>query len=278
MTAQSMNVKSQGRRVRSSTPFRALSRSGLVSRGVIYILVGALAVQIAFGGAEGKEADRKGALQTVAATPGGTILLWLLAVGLFGMVIWRLSEAIYGQPVEDGDKATKRLWSLTRAVFYGVVLSSTVAFIIGTGGPGSSDKKSKDWTGRVMHDIPLGRWIVLLAGLGLIGGGIGIAVSAARTKFEEKLNTGEMSPATQKVVRVLGIVGKSARALVYAAVGVFLVYAGVTYDPDKAKGIDGTLRSLTKTGAGPVVLVVVALGLVVFGIYSFCEARWRRIG
>ncbi len=278
MTAQSAEVKAQGRRVRSSTPFRALSRSGLVARGAIYILIGSLAVQIAFGGAEGKEADRQGALQTVAKTPGGTILLWLLAVGLFGMAIWRLSEAVYGQPTEDGDKATKRLWSFTRAVFYGLVCSSTVAFIVGVGGPGSSDKKSKDYTGKAMHDIPLGRWLVLLAGLGLIAGGIGIAVSAVRAKFEKKLNTHQMSPATQKVVKVLGVVGKSARAIVYTLAGVFLAYAAVTYDPDKAKGIDGTLRSLTKSSIGPVLLVAVALGLVVFGIYSFCEARWRRVG
>ena len=130
MTAQTADVKAQGRRVRSSAPFKALSRSGLAARGVIYILVGSLAVQIALGGG-GKEADRQGALQTVAQTPGGTILLWLLAIGLLGMTLWRLSEAIYGQPTQDGDKATKRLSSLARAVFYGVVCSSTVAFIIG---------------------------------------------------------------------------------------------------------------------------------------------------
>jgi hypothetical protein len=254
-----------------------LSRSGLAARGVIYILVGSLAVQIALGGSGGKEADRQGALQTVAQTPGGTVLLWLLAVGLLGMTLWRLSEAIYGQPTQDGDKATKRLSSLGRAVFYGFVCSSTVAFILGTGGPGSSDKKSKDYTGKAMHDIPLGRWLVLLVGLGLVAGGIGIAVSAMKTKFEKKLNTHQMSPTTKKVVKILGVVGKSTRALVYAAAGVFLAYAAITYDPSKAKGVDGTLRSFAKTSVGPVLLILVAIGLVIFGIYSFCEARWRRI-
>ena len=87
-------------------------------------------------------------------------------------------------------------------------------------------------------------------------------MAAAKTKFEKKLNTHQMSPTTQKVVRALGVVGKSARAIVYAAAGVFLAYAGITYDPDKAKGIDGTLRSFTKTSVGPVLLILVALGLV----------------
>jgi hypothetical protein len=269
-------MRATGRRVSSSTAFRTLARAGLAARGVIYILVGILAAQIAFGDG-GKKADRQGALQTVAKSPGGTVLLWLLAIGLAGMTLWRLSEAIYGQAGADGHKATKRLSSLARAIFYALVCSSTVAFIIGSGGPGSSDKKSKDWTAKAMHDLPAGRLLVLLAGLGLIAGGIGIAVNAMKTKFEKKLNTHQMSPRVRKAVKAVGIVGRSTRALVYAAAGAFLAYAAISYDPNKAKGVDGTLRQFAQTAAGPWLLVLVALGLVVFGIFSFCEARWRRI-
>jgi hypothetical protein len=277
MTAQGMRVRATGNRVSSSGAFRTLGRAGLAARGVIYILVGALAVQIAFGKSGGKEADRQGALQTVAQSPGGTLLLWLLAIGLAGMALWRFSEAIWGQSGPDGHKATKRLSSLARGIFYAVVCGSTVAFIIGAGGPGSSDKKSKDWSGKAMHDIPAGRWLVLLVGLGLIGGGIAIAVRAMKTKFEKKLNTHQMSPPVRKAVKTIGVVGLSTRAVVYAAAGIFLAYAGITFDPDKAKGVDGTLREFAHTGAGPLLLVLIALGLIVFGLYSFCEARWRRV-
>lgn len=276
MTAQSAGVKATGRQVSNSRPFRALARAGLAARGVIYILVGSLAIQIAVGDG-GKEADRQGALQTVATTPGGTVLLWLLAIGLAGMALWRLSEAVYGQPVKDGHKATKRLSSLARGIFYATVFASTVAFIIGSGGPGSSDKKSKDMTGTAMHDIPLGRWLVVVAGLGLIAIGAGIAVNAIRTKFEKKLNTAQMSRAMETAVKVVGVVGRSTRAIVYTAAGAFFVYAGVTYDPNKAKGVDGTLREFAKAPSGPVLLILVAAGLIIFGVYSFCEARWRRV-
>jgi Domain of Unknown Function (DUF1206) len=277
MTAQGTRVRATGNRVSSSGAFRMLGRAGLAARGVIYILVGALALQIAFGKSDGKEADRQGALQTVAKSPGGTVLLWLLAIGLAGMALWRFSEAIWGQSTQDGHKATKRLSSLARGIFYAVVCGSTVAFIIGAGGPGSSDKKSKDWSAKAMHDIPAGRWLVLLVGLGLIAGGIGIAVRAMKTKFEKKLNTHEMSPPVRKGVKTLGVVGLSTRAVVYAAAGAFLTYAGITFDPGKAKGVDGTLREFAHTGAGPWLLVLIALGLMVFGLYSFCEARWRRV-
>src|SRR3569833_3369332 len=153
-----------------------LGRAGLTARGVIYILVGALAVQLAFGKSDGKEADRQGALQTVAKTPGGTVLLWLLAVGLAGMALWRFSEVIWGQAGPDGQKATKRLMSLARAVFYSVVCASTVEINIGAGGPGSSDKKSKDWSASAMHGGPAGRGRGRRGGRGRGAGGGGGAV------------------------------------------------------------------------------------------------------
>jgi Domain of Unknown Function (DUF1206) len=277
MTAQGARVRAAGNQVSSSGAFRALGRAGLTARGVFYILVGVLAVQIAFGKSDGKQADRQGALQTVAQSPGGTVLLWLLAVGLAAMAVWRFSEAILGQSAPDGHKATKRLSSLARGVFYSVVCGSTVAFIVGAGGPGSSDKKSKDWSGRAMHDIPAGRWLVMLVGFGLVAAGIGIGVNALRTKFEKKLNTHEMSPPVRKAVMTVGVVGITTRAVMYAAAGGFLAYAGITFDPGKAKGVDGTLRQFTHTAVGPWLLVLVALGLIVFGVYSFCEARWRRV-
>jgi hypothetical protein len=277
MTAQGARARAASNGVSTSSAFRVLGRAGLAARGVIYVLVGALAAQIAFGKSGGKEADRQGALQTVAQTPGGTILLWLLAVGLAGMALWRFSEVVWGQAGPDGHKATKRLNSLARGIFYTVVCASTVAFVIGAGGPGSSDKKSQDYSGKAMHDIPAGRWLVLLVGLGLIAGGIGIAVAAMKTKFEKKLNTHEMSPTVCKVVKALGVTGKTTRAVVYAAAGGFFAYAAIKFDAGKAKGVDGTLREFTHTPVGPWLLVLVALGLIVFGLYSFCEARWRRV-
>jgi hypothetical protein len=276
MTAQSAQVRAAGRRASNSTPFQLLARVGLAARGVIYILVGYLAVKIAFG-KSGQAANRQGALQTVARTTGGTLILWLLAIGFVGLALWRFSEALFGQTGPDGHKAGKRLASLARGVFYTVVCSTTVAFVVGAGGQGSSDQKSKDLTGRAMHDIPAGRWLVLLVGIGFVAGGVGIAVGALRRRFKKELKTEQMSARVRKVVEALGVVGRSTRAVVFAAAGVFLGYAAITFDPGKAKGVDGTLRQFASTSIGPWLLVLVALGLVVFGLYCFCEARWRRV-
>jgi hypothetical protein len=265
-----------GRRVASSGPFRAFASAGLVARGVIYLIVGVLAIEVAVG-RSGQEADRQGALRTVAGTPFGTVLLWLLVIGFAGLTLLWLSEAVYGQPYRGGDTATMRLASLGRGIFYGAFCAGCVMFIAGPGRQSSGDQESQDLTATVMRDLPAGRWLVLLVGLVLVAGGIVVAVRGLRTRFEQALDTHKESRPVRLAVRALGVVGQAARALVCAAAGVFLGYAAITYDPAKAKGVDGTLREFARTSAGPFLLVLVASGLIVFGLYSFCEARWRRV-
>ncbi len=253
----------------------ALARAGLAARGVMYIIIGALALQIAFGHG-GRQADRSGALRLVAQTPFGEAALWLLVVGFAGMTLWRLSEAAYGAPEPGGRKTSTRLGALMRAVFYGFVVYTILAFALGVGAPTSSNKQSKDLTAAAMA-LPGGRLIVAAIGLALFAGGVRLAYHAWQQRFRRKLDLSQTRPATQRAVGRLGQVGGIARGTVFAAAGIFLVVAAVQFRPGQAKGVDATLRALAHTPAGPLLLVLVAAGLVIFGVYSFFEARWRRV-
>ncbi|MFD0691144.1 DUF1206 domain-containing protein [Actinomadura fibrosa] len=268
------NAKHVGRQAAGHSLFHKLCRAGLAARGVLYLLIGWLAVQIGLGDS-GEEADKKGALQTVAEKPGGTVMLWLLVLGFLGLALWRFSEAAFGQPLPDGQKATKRLASFGRGIFYTAGFVTMLSFVLGQGS-NSSNEQSKTWTARAMEHTG-GRWLVLAVGIGFIAWGVGNVVGAVRRKFLEKLKLGQMSPRTKPVVKTLGVVGRSARGIVFGAVGVFLAHAAIKFDPDKAKGLDGTLREFAGTAAGPWLLVAVAIGLLTFGAYSFCEARWRKV-
>jgi hypothetical protein len=272
---QGFGAKSVGRDAASSRWLEGLARGGLVARGVNYALIGLLAVQIGLG-AGGEEADRVGALHAVAKHSGGTVALWLLAVGFAGLAIWRLAEAIYGQAGPEGHKATKRLASLARAFFYGFVCVGVVSFLLGAGTPSSSNSQSKDITARVMGHAG-GRWLVGLVGLVVAGVSIAMVVGGLRRKFLKHLRTGQMSSQTRTVVETLGTVGVAARGVVFGVVGVFLVIAAATFDAASAQGLDGGLRKLATTPLGPWLLVAVALGLITFGVYSCCEARWRNV-
>ncbi|MFF7246015.1 DUF1206 domain-containing protein [Embleya sp. NPDC008237] len=276
-------AKAAGRQAADSKVMVGLARAGLAARGLLYIIVGAIAVQIAFGD-KNQEADRGGAVEEIGNKPFGEAMLWVLVVALIGMCLWRLVEAAFGQAAPDGDKVGKRLMSLGRAIFYGFVVASLIRTLTASdsgGGKGQdqgggSNKTSKDLTAKAL-DWPGGRYLVGLAGLVLIGFGIGMAVRYALRKFREKLNTGEMSPLQRRVVDLLGMIGGISRGVVFAAAGVFVLVAAVKFDPKRAKGVDETLRSFADTPMGPALLVLIALGLVVFGLYSFCEARWRRV-
>ncbi|MBT2470660.1 DUF1206 domain-containing protein [Streptomyces sp. ISL-66] len=260
---------SRGGRLREVT-----ARCGLVARGVLFVLIGVLAVRIAFGVGGSREADRRGALQELAAKPFGVVLIWAVGIGLVCMMLWRLSEAVFGAAGPEGGKPVKRLAAAGRCVFYGVAAFSVLTF--STGGGRSGDEQSRDVTAKAL-DLPAGQWLVGAVGLGIGIAGLVIAVQAARCSFREDLAMGGASAGWRRAVDFLGVTGGVARGAVFAAAGGFLVYAALRYDPARAKGIDDTLRSFTHTPAGPWLLVAVAVGLVLFGVFCWAMARWREV-
>ncbi|MET9466433.1 DUF1206 domain-containing protein [Streptomyces sp. NPDC006544] len=237
------------------------------------MLIGLLAVRVALGDG-GNEADRQGALQELAEKPFGVVLIWAVGIGLVCMMLWRLSEAVFGAAGPEGDKPTKRLASAGRCVFYGAAALSVLTF--SAGGGRSGDQQSRDVTAKAL-DLPAGQWLVGAVGLGIAVAGLVIAVQAARRTFRKHLAMGGASARWRTAVDFLGVGGGLARGTVFAAAGGFVVYAAVRYDPAQAKGTDDTLRSFTHTAAGPWLLIAVAVGLVLFGVFSWAMARWREV-
>ena len=262
-------ARGAARRAANSRTFDRLARFGMACRGVLYGLIGILALQIAFGGG-GKEADKTGAVRTVAEQPFGIGLLWLMAVGFLALALWQLSEALIG-----GQDAKHRVESGARTVVYALIVGTILSFLLSGSAGKSSDSQSKDLTATVMG-WPGGRFIVGAVALGIIGLGLYWIYDGVTRKFTKNLRTGEMSAKVRRVVETVGMVGYCARGVIAVAAGAFLVHAAFVFDPQEAKGIDSTMRSFAGTPLGPWLLVVVALGLVTFGAYCVCESRWRR--
>jgi hypothetical protein len=250
----------------------ALARLGLAARGAIYLLVGALAVLLAFGQKKG-ETDQRGAMQQLAQHTGGFVVLLIIAIGLAGYALWRFSEAAFGVAGE-GKKAGPRAQSAIRGIVYTFLAISAFA-ILAQGRDKSQAKQQESYTARLMHDSA-GRWLVGLIGLVIAVVGAVLIYQGVKKKFEKDFKLGEMSPAARKVTEFLGTVGTASRGVVFAVAGVLVVIAAVQFDPKKARGIDGALLALRDTPLGPVLLVAIALGLVMFGLFGLCEARWRR--
>lgn len=241
----------------------------------MYILVGWIALQVAFGNAT-TTADNHGALLSVRSTVVGAVLLWLLGIGFAGLALWRLVQVFYGAPGPDGHKLSARGLSAVKTLLYGFLAYGTLRLAAGGTAPKSTNTQSVDMSAKLMQ-YPGGQIVVVIVGLVLIGAGGYLIWKAWRKEFLEDLLTGQMTARQRRLATWFGEIGGIARGVVFGAAGVFLVIAGVQHSPGKAKGLDSTLRSFAHTPLGPWLLVLVAAGLLVFGCYSWLEARWRQV-
>jgi hypothetical protein len=265
-------VRHSARRASRSPAAHFLARAGLTARGVIYILVGWVALLVALGQSS-READQQGALQLLAGKSYGLVSLWLLGIGFAAYALWRLSEAAFGVTGEPPG-AGPRLKSLARAVIYAGLAYLTFTVISGT--ERSQSRRQQDTTATAMQH-PAGRWLVGLAGLIIVICGLALVAEGARRKFMKYLRTAQMSARMRRVVELFGMTGTIARGLVFALAGVLVIDAAITHKASESGGIDKALLTLRNQPFGEFLMMLAALGLVVFGVYGLCEARWRKV-
>jgi Domain of Unknown Function (DUF1206) len=260
-----------GETVVRSTGFEWLSRAGFVARGLIYGIIGLLALRLALG-IGGKLTDQQGALHTVAHQPFGKFLLVLVAVGLGGYALWRFVRAAVGHGPEGTDSRFDRVAALASGVVYLGLCIIAVRILMSSGGSTNPHRTTAGVFG-----WPAGTWIVGAAGLILIGVGLYQGYRGVTKDFLADSKTEEMSPSVRRWFGWLGLIGYLARMVVFMLVGVFLVKAAAEYDPREAVGLDGALAKLLHHAYGPLLLGIVAAGLIAFAAYSISDARFRRI-
>lgn len=258
-----------------STSARAISRAGLMGRGIFYLIVGGIAVQIAVnGGPSSHQADASGALRAVAQQPLGHVMLAVFGVGLAAYALFRLIDAVYLADRESSEPMRwgERIVAVGALVVYAVfaTLSLLIAFGASHGG---NERKDQTLTAKLLG-WPGGRELVAAVGLGLLIAGGVLAYNALGRRFLEYFRKRDVGDAWG-LVTVLGVVGHLGRAIAYSLVGVFVFSSAVTFDPNRARGLDQSLRTLAEQPYGPYALGVVAAGLIGFGFYCFAESRWR---
>ncbi|HET8954926.1 MAG TPA: DUF1206 domain-containing protein [Solirubrobacterales bacterium] len=251
-----------------------LARAGLVARGVVYGIIGLLALKLALGDG-GKATNQEGALQTIAHQSFGELLLVLVAIGLGGYSLWRLVRAAVGHGAEQRDSTFDRISALDSGIAYGILCFTAIGILTSSGGGGGSGSP-KSTTGGVL-DWTGGTLIVGIAGAILVGVALYQLYEGLAKKFLQDAKTGEMSEGVEKAYTALGMFGIVARAVIFALIGYGLIKAAVDYNPKEAIGLDGALRELAHASYGPVLLGLVAAGLIGFGLYSIVDARYRKV-
>ena len=250
-----------------------MARFGYAAKGVVYIVVGGLAVQAAVGGGGGTTGG-EGALRTIAGQPFGQLLLWVMALGLAGYALWRLVQAALD--VEGHGTGAKGVVIRGGFLASGAVhgLLAVYAFGLATGNGGGGGGGTESATAKVLAH-PFGAWVVGLAGVAVIGYGVVAAHQAWTRKYREGVAFGNLDHRVQRWIDRAGRLGLAARAVVFTLIGVFLIKAAVQSNPSQARGLDGALETLAAQPHGPWLLGVVALGLVCYGVWCLVKGRYR---
>lgn len=244
-----------------------MARAGFVMNGVLHILIGWIAVQIALGSGGG-EASNSGALAQIAEAPGGTFMLWAGAVAFVALGIWQAIEAAIGS-----EETSDRVKAAAKAVIYLALGVTTATFA--RGGSSSDSSKSSGTTAGLLGS-GAGKVVLVVAGLVLIGVGAYHVYKGATKKFLEDL---ERSGAGRvgDAVRITGMAGYVAKGLAIAILGGLVVAAVFTADPEKAGGLDSALRTVGDQPFGKVLLILMGLGIALYGVYSIARAKYARM-
>jgi hypothetical protein len=255
-----------------SKTFEWVARTGYAASGLLHVLIGAIALRLAFGG--GGEADQSGAASSLAKHPGGLFLLWAGMLGAAALALWQISDAVFGgRGLEKKKKWGYRAKAVGLAIVYGAIAVTFGSFALGSGS--NSSEKSQDASTKLMQ-WPGGAVVLFLIGAVIIGAGIYYVVKGLFRNFFK-----DLKPLPQGGVRTavtwVGIVGFVGKGLALFVLGLLLAVAAVQNDPQDVKGLDGALKALREQPLGPAALAVVAVGLICYGLYLGARARYAKM-
>lgn len=251
-------------RVERSPAVRVLARVGLAAIGVLHILIGVIALAVAFGA--GGNADQSGALQAVVAVPGGLFVLWAVIVGLVFLALWQILQAVTAH--KRGEKVTEIAKCVVYAALAGIAIS------IASGGRSDASNSEKSMSAKLLG-MPGGVFLLAAIGLAVVAVGVVFVVNGVTHRFERDLRLPPNRWAT--VTTTLGRIGYVAKGIALVIVGGLVVFGAITSDPEKAGGLDGSLKALSQVPFGVFLLVLIALGLIAYGVFWCVRAYASRL-
>jgi hypothetical protein len=243
-------------------------RIGLVSYGVVHLLIAWLCLQLVFGDRAGKVSG-SGALRQLAETDLGRMSLFVVAFGLAALVLWQALEAAAGhRDVEGGKRTWKRVVSAAKCVIYASLGWAALKIALGEG----KSKSTDSYTSQLM-ELPFGAILVGLVGVGIIVFAGFLVYRGWKEKFLSKLDGSGRIGQDGRAYRYFGKAGYIAKGAAFSVVGGLFVYAALTHDPDKSGGLDQALLKVLDQPFGPLLLALAAAGIACYGLFCFAWAR-----
>ena len=264
------------RRLDLSRVLEWAARLGYAARGLVYCGLGAIALLAALD-LTPQARGAKGVLETWAGWPLGALLIGAVGCGLIGFAAWRGIQAVF-----DADRhgTSPKGWAIRAGqaisgLVYGGLALSAFELLDAFEDFGEADEtEDMRQTSAAVLGAPHGDGLLILAGLVVIGFGVGNVVQGLVQDFGHRL---ACDKALRQRVAPLAKVGYAARGLATLPVGVFLVLAGLRARADEARSWGQALQTVEQQPLGGLALGALAAGLIAFGLFGFVEARYRRI-
>ncbi|WP_285750228.1 DUF1206 domain-containing protein [Lentzea sp. NBRC 105346] len=249
---------------------QVLGRVGMVLYGVVHVVVAWLAIQVVLGGSE--QTDQKGAVQALAETPLGPLLLWVLAIGLVCFAVWQFTLALVGYRYipKKRKRITRRFGSVGRGITSCAIAFAAFKYAT-SGDAGNSTEQQQTFTAKVLA-MPGGQLLVGAVAIGILVVAGAIFRKGVKKSFEQDL---DMSKAPSWIEPV-GRVGWIGKGCAYGVIGVLVGLAAIYADPEQSGGLDKALHTLAAQPFGAILLALVAVGLAAFGVYCFVAARAQK--
>jgi hypothetical protein len=266
------DVRQAAGRAGNSRALTSLARAGFAASGIVHLLLGVVAIGVAFHRAG--QTDQSGALSQLTTVPGGTVVLWFTVVAFAALGLWLLIQALLGIGSSSKKRWVRSLVSAGKAVAYLALAATALSFANGGGRSGDSKGSSTKASADILA-LPGGPVLLTTVGLAAAGIGVYLIAKGLRQRFRDDIAI--PSGSAERPVVVLGIVGYVAKGIAVVVVGILFVVAAVTADAARGSGLDGALKSLAALPFGQAVLTAVGLGLIAYGVYSFARARLARL-
>jgi hypothetical protein len=260
-----------------------IGKAGWFAKGVVYVIAGVLALSVALR-ASGwskspstgtQEASPTGAIKTVAGSGGGTLLLWLLAIGMLMYAAWRVVSAFLPGG-SDAKARLHRIGYIVSAIIYATFAITAIALARRAPTDANGNKKVTDITSSIMSH-GFGRLLIGVVGLIVIAVGLYRLSKGVKGDVNDELDLSGMSSERVRLTKRLGAIGEFGRGIGIGLVGFFMLRAAMTYDANQATGLDGALRRLAVTSWGVVVVFVVGIGFAAYGIFCLATFTHRRL-
>jgi hypothetical protein len=249
-----------------------LVKVGYAAKGIIYSFIGVLALRVALGMQGGTLTDATGVLMRLLRQPFGLFMLAVIGIGIVSYAGYYVFEAIADLRRKGGGTRgwLDRSLTIIKAVVYGTIGIEALSIVFLDQRPSGSAEDNA----RLVMRFPLGDVLLVLIGVGVFIYGVTQLHMVWRGDVDEDIDAARVRREASWLLP-FGRFGIAARSVILLVIGGTMAVSGLRHRPSDADGYSEAMSTIASFN--PWLLAAIGAGLLCFGIYQLCHARYAKI-